>query len=141
VEMVRSIGADWVIDYTQEDFSRIGQRYDLLVDMVGNRSLSERRRVLAPKGILVAVGGPSKGRWIGPMADWVKMAVVSQIVSQSMVFFMLKLNREDLVMVNEFLEAGSVTPVVDRTYPLSDIAGAFRYFGTGHAKGKVVITM
>ncbi len=141
VDMVRSIGADKVIDYTQEDFTRIGPRYDLLVDMVGNRTLSERRRVLASKGVLVAVGGPSKGRWLGPMAGWVKMAVVSPVVSQSLVSFMLQRNREDLVVVSEFLEAGSVTPVIDRTFPLGDVAEAFRYFEAGHAKGKVVITV
>jgi NADPH:quinone reductase-like Zn-dependent oxidoreductase len=141
VEMVRSIGADKVIDYTQEDFTRAGQRYDVLVDLVGNRTLSERRRVLTRKGTLVAVGGPSKGRFMGPMAGWIRMAVISPLVSQSLVFFMLQRNREDLVVVSEFLEAGSVSPVIDRTYPFSDIAEAFRYFEAGHAKGKVVITM
>jgi NADPH:quinone reductase-like Zn-dependent oxidoreductase len=141
VKMVRSIGADRVVDYTQEDFIRLGQRYDLLVDMVGNRTVSERRRVLAPKGILVAVGGGSKDSWLGPLADWTKMAVVSPFVSQSMVFFMLQQKREDLVVLSEFLEAGSVTPVIDRTYPLSDVAEAIRYFEAGHAKGKVVITV
>jgi len=141
VKMVRSIGADRVVDYTQEDFTRLRQRYDLLVDMVGNRTVSERRRVLAPKGVLVAVGGGSKGSWLGPLADWTRMAVVSPFVSQSMAFFMLQQKSEDLVVLSEFLEAGSVTPVIDRTYPLSDVAEAFRYFEAGHAKGKVVITV
>ncbi|OLB81367.1 MAG: alcohol dehydrogenase [Actinobacteria bacterium 13_2_20CM_2_71_6] len=141
VEMVRSIGANQVVDYTREDFTRTGQRYDLLVDMVGNRPLSERRRVLAAKGVLVAVGGPDKGRWMGPLAGLVTMALVARFVSQRMTFFLAHLDRDDLAVLRELLEAGKVTPVIDRTYPLSDAAEAIRYLEQGHAKGKVVITL
>src|SRR2546430_4300717 len=141
VEMVRSIGANQVVDYTREDFTRTGQRYDLLVDMVGNRPLSERRRVLAAKGVLVAVGGPDKGRWMGPLAGLVTMALVARFVSQRMTFFLAHLDRDDLAVLRELLEAGKVTPVIDRTYPLSDAAEPIRYLEQGPANGKVVITL
>jgi NADPH:quinone reductase-like Zn-dependent oxidoreductase len=141
VEMVASIGADQVIDYTQEDFTRAGRRYDLLVDIAGNRSLSETRRVLVPKGTLVAVGGPDKGRWIGPLARTARMAVLSPVVSQRMTFFLARQNKEDLAVLRDLLDAGKVTPVIDRVYPLSDVAEAMRYLETGHARGKIVITV
>ena len=141
VEMVASIGADQVIDYTREDFTRAGRRYDLLVDIAGNRSLSETRRVLVPKGTLVAVGGPDKGRWIGPLARTARMAVLSPVVSQRMTFFLARQNKEDLAVLRDLLDAGKVTPVIDRVYPLSDVAEAMRYLETGHARGKIVITV
>ena len=141
VEMVASIGADQVIDYTREDFTRAGRRYDLLVDIAGNRSLSETRRVLVPKGTLVAVGGPDKGRWIGPLARTARMAVLSPVVSQRMTFFLARQNKEDLAVLRDLLDAGKVTPVIDRVYPLSDVAEAMRYLETGHARCKIVITV
>ena len=141
VEMVASIGADHVIDYTREDFTRAGRRYDLLVDIAGNRTLSETRRVLVPKGVLVAVGGPDKGRWIGPLGRSVRMALLSPAVSQRMVFFLAHQNKDDLAVLRELLEAGRVTPVIDRTYPLSAAAEAIGYLEEGHARGKVVITV
>jgi len=140
-EMVASIGADHVVDYTREDFTRAGPRYDLLIDIAGNRTLSETRRVLVPKGVLVAVGGPDKGRWIGPLSRTVQMAVLSPVVSQRMAFFLARQNSGDLAVLRKLLEAGKVTPVIDRTYPLADAAEAIRYLETGHARGKVVITM
>ena len=141
-EMVASIGADRVIDYTREDFTRAGRRYDVLVDIAGNRPLPETRRVLAPKGVLVAVGGPNRGRWIGPLGRSGRMALVSPAVSQRMVFFFLAhQNKADLAVLRELLETGKVTPVIDRTYPLSETAEAMRYLERGHAQGKVVITM
>jgi NADPH:quinone reductase-like Zn-dependent oxidoreductase len=140
-ELVASIGADQVIDYAREDFTRTGRRYDLLVDIAGNRTLAETRRVLAPKGVLVGVGGPNKGRWIGPLGRSVRMALLSPAVSQRMVFFLARQNKTDLAVLRELLEAGKVTPVVDRTYLLSEVAEAIGYLEEGHARGKVAITV
>jgi NADPH:quinone reductase-like Zn-dependent oxidoreductase len=140
-ELVASIGADQVIDYTREDFTRAGRRYDLLVDIAGNRTLAETRRVLAPKGVLVGVGGPNKARWIGPLGRSIRMALLSPAVSQRMVFFLARQNKADLAVLRELLEAGKVTPVVDRTYALSEVAEAIGYLEEGHARGKVAITV
>ena len=141
VEMVASIGADRVIDYTREDFTRTGRRYDVLIDIAGTRTLSETRRVLVPKGVLVAVGGPDKGRWIGPLGRSVRMALLSPAVSQRMVFFLARQNKDDLAVLRELVEAGKVAPVIDRMYPLSEVAEAIRYLEEGHARGKVAITV
>jgi NADPH:quinone reductase-like Zn-dependent oxidoreductase len=141
VQMVGSIGADHVIDYTREDYTRAGQRYDLLVDIAGNRTLAECRRVLAPAGVLVGVGGPDKGRWIGPVARAVKMILLSPLVSQRLAVFLAHQSRDDLVVLRAMLEAGKMTPVIDRTYELSAVADAMRYLQKGHARGKVVITI
>jgi hypothetical protein len=139
--MVASIGADQVIDYTRQDFTRTGQRYDLLVDIAGNRTLAECRRVLAPRGVLVGVGGPNKGRWIGPMSRAVRMLLISPVVSQKMAFFLAQQSRDDLACLRELLQAGKLRPVIDRTYPLSEVPQAIRYLEQGHARGKVVITV
>jgi NADPH:quinone reductase-like Zn-dependent oxidoreductase len=141
LEFMRSLGADHVIDYTREDFTRTGRRYDVLVDIAGSRKLSECRRVLAPSGVLVGVGAPSKGRWIGPMSRPVKMLLAAPVVSQKMTFFMAEQRKDDLAALRELLETGQVTPVIDRTYPLSEVPEAIRYLETGHARGKVVITI
>jgi NADPH:quinone reductase-like Zn-dependent oxidoreductase len=141
MEMVASIGADRVIDYTREDFTRAGRRYDLLVDIAGNRTLAETRRVLAPKGVLVGVGGPDKGRWIGPLGRSVTMALLSPAVSQRMVFFLARQNKADLAVLRELLQAGKITPVIDRAYPLDEAAEAIHYLEKGHARGKVAITV
>jgi len=141
VEMVASIGADRVIDYTREDFTRAGRRYDLLIDIAGNRTLTETRRVLVPKGVLVGVGGPNRGRWIGPLGRSARMALLSPAVSQRMVFFLARQNKADLAVLRELLEAGKITPVIDRTYPLGEVAAAIRYLEEGHARGKVAITV
>jgi NADPH:quinone reductase-like Zn-dependent oxidoreductase len=142
VEMVRSIGADRVIDYTQEDFAKSGQRYDLFLDCVGNHSLLACRRVLNPQGIYIPAGG-SAGRWmIGPLARAMTALVLSWFVSQTMVlFFGAKSRQEDLTVMSELMKAGKVTPVIDRRYKLGEVAEAIRYLEQGHARGKVVITL
>ena len=141
MDMVRSIGARHVVDYTKEDFTRSGQRYDLIFDIVGNHSLSDCRRALTPEGTLVLVGGPDKGRWLGPLTGVLKAVVMSWFVSQKLRPFLAHLNKDDLMVMRELLEAGKVTPVIDRTYPLSEVPDAIRYLEEGHARGKVVITI
>ena len=140
VNMVRSIGADKVIDYTQEDFTKNGQRYDLIFDCVGNHSLSACRLVLHPKGIYIMVGG-SAGRWmIGVLARLMTAFVLSWFVSQKLVTFIAKPNKEDLTILRDLMKAGKVTPVIDKRYRLSEVSQALRYLEEGHARGKVVIT-
>lgn len=141
VDLVRSIGADHVIDYTREDFTRSGQRFDLMLDVAGSRSWSECRRVLNPQATLVIVGAPKGNRLIGPLSHIVKVRLAALRSSQKVVFFIAEFNKPDMVVLGELLEAGKVTPVIDRRYELSDIADAFRYMGEGHARGKVVITL
>ncbi len=131
VDMIRSLGADQVIDYTLENFTRSAQRYDLLFDAVGNHSLSACRRVLKPKGIYVAVAG-SPGQLL-------KMTVMSRFVSQKLVFFISAANRDDLIVLKELIEAKKVTPAIDKCYMLDEVPEALRYLGKGHARGKVVI--
>ena len=141
VDMVRSIGADRVIDYIQEDFTKSGQRYDLIFDCVGNHSLLACRRVLTPKGIYIAVGGPS-GRWmIGPLARAITAPLLSRFVSQRLFMVLAKQSKEDLTILHELMKAGKVTPVIDRSYSLSEVPEAIRYLEEGHAQGKVVITL
>jgi len=141
VEMVASIGADRVIDYTREDFTNGGRQYDLLLDIAGSRSLSETRRVLLPSGVLVGVGGPNKGNWVGPLGRTARMALLSPAVSQRMVFFLAQQNKADLTVLREFIDTAKLAPVVDRTYPFAQTADALRYLEEGHARGKVVVTI
>ena len=141
VDMVRSLGADQVVDYTQEDFTKSGQRYDLMLDMIGNHSFSDLRGALTPKGTLVLVGGPDEGRWLEPLPGLLKTVVLSRFVSQKLLPFLAHLSKDDLLVVRELLESGKVVPVIDRSYPLSDVPEAIRYLEEGHARGKVVITM
>jgi NADPH:quinone reductase-like Zn-dependent oxidoreductase len=141
LDMVRSIGAHHVIDYTQEDFTTSGQQYDLIFDAAGNHSLSDCRRALTPEATLVLVGGPNKGRWVGPLTGVLKAVVVSRFVSQKLRPFLAHSSKADLFVLRELLEAGKVAPVIDRTYPLSDVPEAIRYLEEGHARGKVVIRM
>jgi NADPH:quinone reductase-like Zn-dependent oxidoreductase len=142
VEIVRSIGADHVIDYTQEDFTLSEQRYDLMLDVAGNRSWSDCKRVLDEKATLVVVGGPKKGRWIGPLGQAVKLRLGSLGGSRRVVApFLAKVNKEDLVVLQKLLDAGTVTPVIDRQFEFREIPEALRYLGDGHAQGKVVITV
>jgi NADPH:quinone reductase-like Zn-dependent oxidoreductase len=141
VEMVRSLGADHVIDYTQEDFAQSGQKYDLIFQLAGTRSPSECRRALTPKGTLVLSSGESSGRWIGPVDRIIKAVVLSPFVGQKLGSFLAKPNSDDLQFLKELIEAGKVTPVIDRTYPLSETPEAIRYLEEGHARGKVVVTV
>jgi NADPH:quinone reductase-like Zn-dependent oxidoreductase len=140
VDMVRSIGADHVVDYTREDFTRTAERYDLILDMAGTRSLWDCRRALTPRGTYVVVGAPS-GRWLTGPDRFVKALVVSLFVSQRLVPFVAKASGEDLVVLKDLIEAGKVTPVIDRSYRLTEAAPALRYLEDGHARGKVVITL
>jgi NADPH:quinone reductase-like Zn-dependent oxidoreductase len=145
VDMVRSIGADHVIDYTKEDFAQSGQRYDLIFDNVGNRSFSDCRRVMVTKGILVSNGGGSlkenEGRWLGPITGSIAALALTPFVSQKIVTFLASITKDNLGVLKELMEARKVTPVIDRCYTLSEVPEAIRYLEEGHARGKVVITM
>lgn len=140
LDMVRALGADHVIDYTKEDFTRSGPRYDLILDMGGNRLLSQLRRALTPRGTLVLVGGEGGDRWIG-IGRSLQALVVSPFVSHSLRPLASKPNKADLRVLKELLEAGKVTPVIDRTYPLSEVPNAIRYLHEGRARGKLVISV
>lgn len=143
LDLVRSIGADHVIDYTKEDFSKTGQRYDLILDNVGTQPLSQFRRALEPKGecVMIGGGGPNDGRLIGPMARPIKAMLISPFVSQKFGMMFAQLNHDDLAFLGELMQSGKVTPVIDRTYKLSDLPDAIRYLEQGHARGKVVVTV
>jgi NADPH:quinone reductase-like Zn-dependent oxidoreductase len=141
VELVRSIGADRVIDYTREDFTLGDQKYDLIFQLAGTASPSECRRALTPKGTLVLSSGDSPGRFVGPVGRIIKAALLSPFVSQTMRTLATKPSSQDLQFLTDLIEAGSVTPVIDRTYPLSETADAVRYVETGRARGKVVISV
>ena len=140
-EMVRSIGADHVIDYTKEDFTLGSERYDLILDNVGNHSLSEIRRVLTPTGALVIIGGPSDNAWMGPLTGLMKAAIMSPFVSQKMIFMLAQANKDDLDVLRDMMQTGKLTPVIDKRYPLSETAEAISYLEQGHARGKVIITL
>ena len=139
VDLVRSIGADHVVDYTKEDFTRGGRQYDLIVDMAGTHSLSALRRALTPRGTCVVVGAPS-GRWIAGPDRFLKALMLSPLVRQRIVPFIASANREDLAALKGLIETGDVMPVIDRTYRLNEVPAAIRYLEQGHARGKVVIT-
>jgi NADPH:quinone reductase-like Zn-dependent oxidoreductase len=141
VDLVRSIGADHVVDYTQEDFTRSGQRYDLILDMVANHSPPEYRRVMSPQGIHVVVGSVDKGLWLKPFIPSFRGAVYSLFVSQEFVGMLARINAEDLTVLRDLMQAGKVTPVIDRAYGLGEVPEAIRYVERGHARGKVVITV
>ena len=140
VELIRTLGADHVIDYSREDFTRSRQRHDLLLDIAGTRSWSECRRVLTPRATVVIIGGP-KGRVIGPLGHIIGMRLASFRASQKVTFFVANFNREDLCVLRDLMEAGRIKPVVDRIYPLSRINEAMSYLGTGHAQAKIVVTL
>ncbi len=139
VELVRSLGADHVIDYTREDFTRGETKYDLIFQLAGTHSPAACRRALTPKGTLVLSSGDAKGRLLGPMIRIFQAAALSPFVSQKLAQLDTKRNQEDLTFLAGLIEAGKLTPVVDRTYPLRETAEAIRYLETGRARGKVVI--
>jgi NADPH:quinone reductase-like Zn-dependent oxidoreductase len=141
VELIRSLGADHVIDYTRQDFTHNGKRYDLLLDIAGSRSWSECRRVLNPKAHFVIVGAPKSNRWIGPLGHILQLRLASLGANQKVVFFVAEFKREDFLLLNEMFEREQVRTVVDQVHPLDRISEAMRYLGMGHAKGKVVISM
>jgi NADPH:quinone reductase-like Zn-dependent oxidoreductase len=142
VDLVRSIGADDVIDYTREDFADGTRHWDLIVETSGRRSLSHLRRALAPKGTLVIVGGEGGGRWTGGFfRRMLRAPLLSLFVGQRLRGLVSKEKHEDLVALVELIEAGKVTPVIDRTYPLIEAPDAIRYLEEGHARGKIVITV
>jgi NADPH:quinone reductase-like Zn-dependent oxidoreductase len=141
VDMVRSIGADRVIDYTQQDFTKSWERYDVFFDCVGNRSLSSCRRVLNPRGVLVMVGAPKKVRVTDLLASLIGALAMSPFLSQKLVPFIARPNKVDLGVVGELMATGKVTPVIDRLYSLGEVPEALRYLEEGHAQGKVVIVM
>ena len=144
VAMVRSIGADRVIDYTKEDFTQSAQRYDLIFDNVSNHSFSERRRILSSNGICVLAGiggaGSHEGQW-ARLGGSLKALVASWFVSQKFVTFIARITREDLTILSDLMESGKVTPVIDKRYGLNEVPQALRYLEEGHAQGKVVITV
>jgi len=141
MEMVRSIGADHVIDYTRDDFADGKKTYDLILDIGGNRSLSHLRRALTPRGILVIVGGETGGRWTGGFGRSLRAPMKSLFMRQKLRSLASKERAEFLDVLTELIEAGKVTPVIDRTYPLSEAPKAIRYLEEGHVQGKVVITV
>ena len=142
-DLVRSLGADHVIDYKTQDYTESDQRYDVILDNVGNRSLSENRRVLVPDGryVLIGGGGPDAGNWVGPLAKPLLALVVSPFVSQDMAPFVARLSKQDMEALAGMMASGIVTPVIDRRYPLAETPEAIRYLEQGRARGKVVITI
>src|SRR5438874_8518952 len=139
-ELVRSIGADHVIDYTREQFADGRNRYDVILDIAGNRSLSELRRALTPRGTLVIVGAEDAGNWLG-IRRQLRAAALSPLVRQKLGFFISKERPEDLEELRKLLEAGTITPVLDKTFPLNQVPDAIRYLRDGRARGKIVITV
>lgn len=141
VDWVRSLGADHIIDYTREDFSRTSNRYDLIIETGGNRPLSALRRVLAPTGTLVFVGGEGGGRVLGGTAKWILALLLAPFVRQKLRPLSSGPNPDDLLLLKEFLEAGTLHPTIDRAFPLHEVPEAFRYLKQGRSQGKIVITV
>jgi NADPH:quinone reductase-like Zn-dependent oxidoreductase len=140
VDITRSLGADEVIDYTQEDFARRPERYDAVLDISATRSLSDLRGVLVPNGMFVQVGAPKSGGWIGIFARIINVMVRARILRQRVKFYVAQIDPDDLAYLRDLMEAGKLRPAIDRTYPLSEAREAVRYVGTGQARAKVVIT-
>ena len=143
VDLVRSLGADHVIDYTKEDFAKGEQRYDVILDNVPNHSLSECRRILNPNGkyVMIGGGGPNDSRWIGPFGRVINTMILSPFVSQKMGMMMADPSQKDLAVLADMMQSGKVKPVIDRTYKLSEVPEAIRYLEQGHARGQVLITV
>jgi NADPH:quinone reductase-like Zn-dependent oxidoreductase len=143
VDLVRSLGADHVIDYTKEDFAKGPERYDVILDNVPNHSLSECRSVLNPKGkyVMIGGGGPNDNRWVGPFGRVIHALLLSPFVNQKMGMMMADANQTDLTFLGDLMQSGKVKPVIDRTYKLSEVPAAIAYLEEGHARGKVIITL
>jgi NADPH:quinone reductase-like Zn-dependent oxidoreductase len=141
VDMVRSIGADTVIDYTRDDFTQSGQQYDLILQLAGTTAASNCRRALTTRGTLVLSSGSGGGRLIGPLGRIIRALALSPFVSQSLVTFVTKKSKSGMHDLKELLEAGTITPVIDRQYTLSEAREAIEYLEEGHARGKIVITV
>src|SRR5438445_272787 len=143
LELVRSLGADHVIDYTKQIFAKSEQRYDVILDNVPNHSLSECRRILTPKGkyVMIGGGGPNEGRWIGPFGRVIHTLLLAPFISQQMGMMMADANQKDLTVLADMMQSGKVKPVIDRTYKLSEVHQAIRYLEDGHARGKVIISV
>ncbi len=139
-ELVKSIGADHVINYKQQNYTELGKKYDLIIDMVGNHDLSANRKVMVPEGKLIMIGG-AKGNWIAPLMNPIKAMMYSPFVEQEFVMFISKMRKQDLAVLGELMASGEVTPVIDRSYTLKDLPAAIRYSEEGHARGKIIITM
>jgi len=143
IDLVRSLGADHVIDYTKEDFAKSDQHYDVILDNVPNHSLSEIRRVLNPNGnyVLIGGGGPNDNQWIGPFGRVIHTLVLSPFINQKMGMMMADANQKDLTILADMMQTGKLKPVIDRTYKLDQVPDAIRYVEAGHARGKVIITV
>ncbi len=141
VELARSLGADRVVDYTQEDFTRLGVRHDLLLDIVGSRSLGALQRVLTHDATVVVIGGRMTYRGLGPLPHLGATLATSKLRRRAVRFFVAKIERDDLAHLASLLEAGTIRSVIDRTYPLEQAPDALAYLGEGHAHGKIVVTV
>lgn len=143
IEMVKQLGADRVIDYTKEDFAKDGERYDLMIDNVPNHSLSECQQVLTPTGkyVMIGGGGPNDGDWVGPFGRVINMLLRKPFVKQSMTMMVSDPTKADMTYLRDLMQVGKVTPVIDRTFKLSEVPEAIRYVEQGHARGKVAITV
>ena len=143
LEMVRSLGADEVIDYTKEDFAKSGRQFDLIIDNVGTRPLGDFRRVMTPTGryVMVGGGGPNDGPWIGPFGKVIGALLLSPFIKQEMGMMIGDVTPGDLTLIADLIQQGKVTPVIDRRYPLGEVPAAIAYLEEGHARGKVIITM
>jgi NADPH:quinone reductase-like Zn-dependent oxidoreductase len=141
VDLVRSLGADHVIDYTHDDIGDSGRRYDVILDTGGNRPLSQLRRALEPRGTLVIVGGETGGRWLGGSDRGLRALILSPFLGQKLGTFIASENNADLIVLKQLIESGQVTPAIERSYPLSEVPAAIRHMQDGHARGKVVINI
>jgi NADPH:quinone reductase-like Zn-dependent oxidoreductase len=141
VELARTLGADRVVDYTREDFTKSGERYDLMLDVAGTRSLASCERVLTPQAPLVMAGGPRSNRLLGPLGHMARTRIGALVRRRKVVNFLAQLTKADLEVLRELLESGAVKPVIDRRYALSEVGEALRYQGEGHPRGKVVVTV